>query len=45
MNGLGMFIPNRGVRGNLNVIIELDVPKVTATEDIELLNSIKKKYE
>jgi molecular chaperone DnaJ len=45
MNGLGMFIPNRGVQGNLNVIIELDVPKVTATEDIELLNSIKKKYE
>jgi DnaJ-class molecular chaperone len=45
MNGLGMFIPNRGVQGNLNVIIELDVPKVTAKEDVELLNNIKKKYD
>jgi len=45
MNGLGMFIPNRGVQGNLNVIIELDIPKVTATEDIERLNIIKKKYD
>lgn len=45
MNGLGMFIPNRGVQGNLNVIIELDVPRVTATEDIELLNNIKQKYD
>jgi DnaJ-class molecular chaperone len=45
MSGLGMFLPNRGVQGNLNVIIELDVPKVTATEDIELLNTIKQKYD
>jgi DnaJ-class molecular chaperone len=45
MNGLGMYIPNRGVQGNLNVIIELDIPKVTATEDIERLNIIKKKYD
>ena len=45
MNGLGMFVPNRGVQGNLNVIIELDVPRVTATEDIELLNNIKQKYD
>ena len=45
LNGLGMFMPNRGVQGNLNVIIELDVPKVTATEDIELLNTIKQKYD
>jgi curved DNA-binding protein len=45
MNGLGMFIPNRGVQGNLNVILELDVPKVTAKEDIDLLNNIKKKYD
>ena len=45
MNGLGMFLPYRGVQGNLNVIIELDIPRVTATEDVELLNTIKKKYD
>jgi len=45
MNGLGMFVPNRGVQGNLNVIIEYDVPKVTDIEDVEVLNKIKKKYD
>jgi len=45
MNGLGMYLPSRGVQGNLNVIIEYDVPKVTDIEDVEVLNNIKKKYD
>ena len=43
MGGLGMKIPEYGMVGYLYIILELDVPIITNTKDIETLNKIKQR--
>jgi DnaJ-class molecular chaperone len=43
MGGLGMKIPEYGMVGDLYIILELDVPTITNTKDIETLNKIKQR--
>ena len=45
MRGLGMTCPHRNIKGNLNVIVEVDVPKVIDKDDKNILNTIKGNYE
>ena len=40
-----MTCPHRNIKGNLNVIVEVDVPKVIDKDDKNILNTIKGNYE
>jgi DnaJ-class molecular chaperone len=44
MKGLGMIKPNSSIIGDLYIIIDLDVPKITDDEDKQTLNNIKEKH-
>jgi molecular chaperone DnaJ len=44
MKGLGMIKPNSSIVGDLYIIIDLDVPKITDDEDKQTLNNIKEKH-
>jgi DnaJ-class molecular chaperone len=43
MRGLGMPIPERGIAGNLYVLIHIDVPTIKDKEIIKVLNTIREK--